>query len=180
DEDLCLGRDPYLRAEWRQAWRIFCSIHRVRLLHCRMSVVKGSASDSRVVQQIDDLYACSGIIEGNINDGLGRNVECYRLTRTIEEMECVIGRAIAGEAPNPFDWGPITAPEFLQVVHDVISWSLTNFEAFKARPPAEDLPQFIKAAGSSCFGISHRLQPPFDPDRPVRTLSTVNDPEIRR
>ena len=179
DEDLCLGRDPYLRTEWRQAWRIFCSIHRVRLLQCKMSVVRGGACEPRVIQEIDDLYACSAIIEGNINDVLGLDVECYRMFQIIEDMECVIDRAIAGQSPNPFDWGSITAPEFLQIVHDVTSWSLTNFEAFKARPAAEDLPHPIKLAGGFYFAIPNRIQPPFDADQPVRTLSSVNNPAMR-
>jgi hypothetical protein len=44
DEDLCLDRDPYLRAEWRQSWRVFCSLHEVRLLPCPMNVVKRSCA----------------------------------------------------------------------------------------------------------------------------------------
>ena len=177
DEDLCQSRDPYLRAEWRQAWRIFCSTHQVRLLSCRMNAVKGTAPDAR--EQIDELYAYSGLVEGNINYGLTYDADGCRLMWVVEEMECVIGRAIAGEAPNPFDWGPLTVQGFLQVVHDVMSWSLTNFEAFKARPAAEDLPRFIRSAGCSYFEMSSRLQPSFDSNRPVRTLSSVNNPAIR-
>ena len=162
DEDLCHGRDPYLRAEWRQSWRIFCPTRQVRLLSCRMNVVKGTTLGERVVEQIDELYAVSGIVEGNINYGLTYDADGCRLMWVIEAMECVIGRAIAGDAPNPFDWGPLTAQELLQVVHDVMSWSLTNFEAFKARPAAEDLPRFIRSTGCSYFDVSNRLQPSFD------------------
>jgi hypothetical protein len=179
DEDLCHGRDPYLRAEWRQSWRIFCSIHQVRLLPCRMNVMKGMASDSRVIEQIDDLYAHCGFVEDSINYALGSGAHFARLLLAIEEMECVIGRAIAGEAPNAFDWGPLTASEFLQVVRDVTSWALTNFEAFKARPAAECLPVPIRLTGTPLFGKSHRYQPSFDSARSVRMLSSVNDPALR-
>jgi hypothetical protein len=179
DDDLCHGRDPYLRAEWRQSWRIFCSIHGVRLLACRMNVLKGTASDPRVIEQIDDLYANCGFVEDNINYALGSGVNFARLLLVVEEMERVIGRAIAGEAPNQFDWGPLTASEFLQVVHDVTSWALTNFEAFNARPAAESLPVPTWLAGTPLFGKSPRYQPPFDSARSVRMLSSVNDPTLR-
>lgn len=179
DEDLCLGRDPYLRAEWRQSWRILCSIHEVRLLPCRMTVIKGAASDPSVIEEIDDLYAHSGFIEDSINHALGSNREFFHLTAAIEEMESVIRRAIAGQAPSDFTWGSLQADEFLRIVLDVTSWALTNFEAFRARPAAEELPFGIRGTGSPYFGKAHRLQPPFDGTRPVRTLSCVNDPALR-
>jgi hypothetical protein len=48
-----MAESPYLRAEWRP-WRIFCSLHEVRLLTCRMDVIKGTVSDTSVIEQIDD------------------------------------------------------------------------------------------------------------------------------
>lgn len=91
----------------------------------------------------------------------------------------MIGRAIAGEAPNAFDWGPLTASEFLQAVRDVTRWALTNFEAFNARPAAESLPVLIWLTGTPLFGKSPRYQPSFDSARTVRMLSSVNDPALR-
>jgi TniQ len=91
DEDLCHGRDPYLRAEWRPSWRIFCSLHEVRLLTCRMNVIKGTASDTSVIEQIDDLYAHCGFVEDSINCSLGSNSDFFHMTLAIEEMESVIG-----------------------------------------------------------------------------------------
>ena len=75
-----------------------------------MNLVKGTASDARVVEQIDDLFTHSGFVEDNINSALGGSGDFVRLTLTIEEMECVIGRAISGEAPNSFTWGPLRLP----------------------------------------------------------------------
>jgi hypothetical protein len=179
DEDLCHGRDPYLRAEWRQSWRIFCSLHEVRLLTCRMNVIKGTASDTSVIEQIDDLYAHCGFVEDSINRSLGSNRDFFHMTLAIEEMESVIRRAIAGEAPNAFTWSALRADDFLRIVHDVASWALTNFEAFRARPAAEELPHGISGTGSPYFGKAPRLQPPFDSNNTVRTLSSVNDPALR-
>jgi len=61
-------------------------------------------------------------------------------------------------------------------VHDVRSWALTNFEEFRARPAADELPRCIGAIGIPYFGKSYRLQRRFDSNSPVRTLSSVNDP----
>ena len=179
DEDLCHGRDPYLRAEWRQSWRIFCSLHEVRLLPCRMNVIKGTASDTSVIEQIDDLYAHCGFVEDSINRALGSDRDFFHLTSAIEEMETVIRRAIAGEAPNNFTWGSLRADDFLRIVHDVTSWALTNFEAFRARPVAEELPYGISRTGSPYFGKAPRLQLPFDSNCTVRSLSSVNDAALR-
>jgi hypothetical protein len=87
---------------------------------------------------------------------------------------------ISGEAPNAFVWGSLNAAEFLRIVHDVTCWALTNFEAFRARPAAEELPSCIRGTGTPYFGKSYRLQRPFDSNSPVRTLSSVNDPTLRR
>jgi hypothetical protein len=179
DEDLCQGRDPYLRAEWRQSWRIFCPIHEVRLLSCRMSAITGTASDASVIHAIDDLYVDCGFVQDNINRALGSNRDFFHLTSAIEDMEDVIRRAISGEAPDAATWGPLRAGEFLRIVQDVTSWALTNFEAFKARPAAEELPNGIGGTGSPYFGKARRRQPPYDSDAPVRTLSAVNEPTLR-
>jgi hypothetical protein len=167
----------FTRKSSRQA--IFCSVHQVRLLRCPMSVVKGSASDPRVIEQVDDLYGHSNIVEENINFALGWDRDFIHMMLAIEEIQYVIGRAITGEAPNTFTWGPLNAVNVLRVVHDVTSWALTNFEDFRARPAAEELPTFVRGVGAPYFSRSGRLQPPFDSNRPVRTLSCVNDPALR-
>jgi TniQ len=175
DEDLCHGRDPYLRAEWRQSWRIFCSVHGVRLLPCPMTVFTGNALEASLIEKIDDLYAHCDLVQDNINRAFGSNRDFFHLTLAIEEVEMVVRRAIAGDAPDTFTWGPLRANDFLQIVQDVTSWALTNFEAFKARPAAEELPHGISGTGSPYFRKAPRLQPPYDSDAIVRTLSSVND-----
>src|SRR5271167_4875322 len=88
------------------------------------------------------------------------NRDFFHLTLAIEEMEMVIGRAIAGEAPDASTWGPLRASDFLPIVQDVTSWALTNFQPFKARPAAEELPHGISGTGSPYFRNAPRLQPP--------------------
>jgi hypothetical protein len=66
-------------------------------------------------------------------------------------METVIRRAIAGESPDVRTWGLLCADEFLRIVQDVTSWALTNFEAFRARPAAEEVPLGILGTGRPYF-----------------------------
>jgi hypothetical protein len=106
DEDLCHGRDPYLRTELRQAWRIFCPTHQVRLLSCRMNVVKGTSPGERVVEQIDELYALSGIVEGNINYGLTYDADGCRLMWVIEEMNASSVARLPATLPIRLTGGP--------------------------------------------------------------------------
>jgi hypothetical protein len=146
-----------------------------------MNVIRGTAQDASVIEQIDDLYAYCRILEDSINRALGskRDFFLFRLTSAIEEMETVIRHAIAGEAPDVFTWGPLCATEFLRIAQDVTSWALTNFEAFRARPAAEELPPGIIGTGRPYFGKAPRLQLPLDSIGAVRTLSSVNDPALR-
>ena len=114
-------------------------------------MIKGTASDASVIQAIDDLYARCGIVEDNINRALCSNRDLFHLTTAIQEVQTAIRRAIAGEAPNAVTWGPLRAGEFLRIVQDVTSWALTNFEDFRARPAAEELPPGIRGTGSPYF-----------------------------
>jgi len=67
-----------------------------------MNVIQGMASDTSVIEQIDDLYAHCGLVEDSINRALGSDRDFFHLTSAIEEMETVIRRAIAGKAPDAF------------------------------------------------------------------------------
>jgi hypothetical protein len=124
-------------------------------------------------------YADCGFVQDSINRAMGSNRDFFHLTLAMEEMEAVIRSAISGEAPDAVTWGPLRADEFLRIVQDVTSWALTNFEAFKARPAAEELPNCISGTGSPYFRKPFRRQPPLDSNAPVRMLSAVNDPTQR-
>ena len=178
-QDLSSGRLPFLRVTWRQAWRIFCPVHRTRLIFCSMQVVRGRWETSRLIAAIDTLLECSLIIEEHIAQLMIQNPHCARLTTIIREMEQALGRAMVGEAPNELTWGLITAGDFLHVTQDVMMWSLTNFEAFKARPATEDLPSHAFIEGTPYYRRNHLYQQPYDNTVPARHLSAVNDPELR-
>jgi hypothetical protein len=137
------------------------------------------SSESSLIELIDDLCAQCAIVEDNINHALSSDRDFFHLVVALEEMQMAIQRAIAGEAPDFLVWGPLRADEFLQIVRDVTSWALTNFEAFRARPAAEESPTGILQTAWPYFGKATRFQPPFNSVGGVRALSSVNDPAIR-
>jgi hypothetical protein len=122
-----------------------------------------------VIEKIDDLYGHCDLVQDNINRAFGSNRDFLHLTLAIEEMEMVVGRAIAGEAPDASTSGPIRASDFLPIVQDVTSWAVTNFEAFNARPAAEELPLGISGTGSPYF----RKAPRFDRHTTPMTVSEL-------
>ena len=144
-----------------------------------MALLSGHWSTARIHDAVTGLSAKSGFVEAQIQS-LHRRDNYFRdLTQILNEMELTIGRAILGEAPDPDDWGDLTASSFLQVVLDVTTWSLTNFESFKARPASEDPPSGTRMWETPYFTTSHRYQPPFEEALTLRTLSSVNLPELR-
>lgn len=67
------------------------------------------------------------------------NLECSGTQRRIpgaaehlKAFEATVIAATAGYPPPEEQWGALSAPDFLNVVYDVTTWSLTNFESFRA------------------------------------------------
>jgi hypothetical protein len=79
----------------------------------------------------------------------------------VERMETAIDRALGGHDPDNRIWGPLSASEFLIVVQDVTTWSLSNFECFCARPEAENLPTGVRIVADFYFTMVPGHLPPF-------------------
>ena len=54
----------------------------------------------------------------------------------LREFEGVVDSARRGVAPPEEQRGSLEPAEFLQIVRDVTSWSVTNFEPFRSTPAA--------------------------------------------
>ena len=80
----------------------------------------------------------------------------------LKAFEAAVLAATAGFPPPEERWGPLGARDFLNVVHDVTTWSLTNFESFKAPCPAT---------------VYYHSWTPEHPERPMRLC--VNPDERR-
>ena len=48
------------------------------------------------------------------------------------EIEQTTAAAIAGTAPNAFQWGTLTAAAFLMILEHVTTWALTHFEPVRS------------------------------------------------
>ena len=144
-----------------------------------MNVLKKPPADTRLTETVDDLLAQSRIIEGFLQSLHRQNAQFVELTKIMKATETAIDGAIAGRAPNATDWGRLSAPDFLRIVQDITTWSLTNFEAFKSRPPSEKVPTDTSLWETPYYKLSYRYQPPFDSELPLRTLASVNAPELR-
>jgi len=88
--------------------------------------------------------------------------------------------ATAGYSPPTEQWGLLSARDFLNIVHDVTTWSLTTFESFKAPCPAtvyyHDWAPFLPPI--FLFVTSYlRAWTPEHPERPMRLC--VNPDERR-
>ena len=133
-----------------------------------------------MIETIDDLYAHCDLVQDNINRAFASNRDFFYLTLAIEDMELVIRCAIGGEAPDASTWGALRASDFLQIVQDVTSWALTNFEAFKARPAAEELPHAYQrhwqsllskgAPASTAIRLRRQCQNPVFGQRPCPSV----------
>jgi hypothetical protein len=98
----------------------------------------------------------------------------------LKAFEAAVVAATAGYSPPTEQWGLLSARDFLNIVHDVTTWSLTNFESFKAPCPAtvyyHDWAPFLPPI--FLFVTSYlRAWAPEHPERPMRLC--VNPDERR-
>jgi hypothetical protein len=96
------------------------------------------------------------------------------------EIECAVADALAGITPNRLLWGNLTAQEFLTVVDDVTTWSLTHFEPVSAWSGAEDLTAVEEQEGYGIVGRVRRQCGSADQSRNgERSLREVTHPKVR-
>jgi hypothetical protein len=110
----------------------------------------------------------------------------------------VLTIAMASRAPRRRQWGVVTAENFLHVLEDVTTWSLTHLETVRSWSSAEDLtpdrrqlklPELVIdarqtpieiAVGFKLVGRNRRMVPADYPgDRAARSLVDIEDPAVR-
>jgi hypothetical protein len=180
-EDQHLHGFAYVRGSWMHAGRISCHRHGSWLYSVR---------DRLGSKHCDPAHrAAHGIpaeaIEAIITDGtnLESNPRCSWIPEAggcLKSLEAAIVDATAGRTPPEEKWGPIGSREFLNVVHDVTTWSLQNFEQFRAPCPANvyyvDWAPFLPPL----FRFSCATLPPWSESQLERSLRLRVDPDERR
>jgi hypothetical protein len=96
------------------------------------------------------------------------------------EIEKATKAAIAGIAPNSWSWGSLAADEFLLVLKDLTTWTLTHFEPVRSWSIAEDLTPTEEQEGYGLIGGTHRVSGSnYRDDSSTRTLRDVTNPKVR-
>jgi hypothetical protein len=178
-EDIRAGRAPYGRRCWLQSWCTVCSTHRYPLITHRPRTSSGyettwSAAELRqdmqflAVNRYRDLKVAS--------ESAMRGV----MLGSLLEIERAIADAFTGITPNCLLWGNLSAEDFLTVVDDVTTWSLTHFEPVCAWSNAEDLSPVEEQEGYGIVG-RHRRQcgPGEQSQNGDRSLRDVTNPKVR-
>jgi hypothetical protein len=171
----------YLHGAWMHAGRISCP------RHCNWLF---SVRDKLGRQHCDPLHRTQyGVSARALQEMLDyqANLESFGARRWIPDagerlqaFEAAVVVATAGYSPPEVQWGVLNARDFLNVVYDVRTWSLTNFESFKAPCPAtvyyHDWAPFLPPI--FLFATSYlRAWTPEQPERPMRLC--VNPDERR-
>jgi hypothetical protein len=153
-EDIRAGRTPYGRQCWLQSWCTVCAVHRYPLVTHKPR----ASSGYEATWSTDELRQDMQFLAANRYRGLKvtseSEVRCVMLGSLLE-IERAVAKALAGITPNRLLWGNLTAKEFLTVVDDVTTWSLTHFEPVSAWSGAEDLTAVEEQEG---YGIVGRLR----------------------
>jgi hypothetical protein len=85
-----------------------------------------------------------------------------------------------GSRPIRCGGGPLSPTEFLRIVTDLTTWSLTHFEPVLAWSLAEDLSAAEEQEGYGLIGRRRRLSAADNPSgHSLRTLQEVSEPKIR-
>jgi hypothetical protein len=96
----------------------------------------------------------------------------------LKAFEAALAAATAGFSPPEERWGPLSARDFLNVVHDVTTWSLTNFENFRAPCPAtiyyHDWAPFLPPIFLFVTSLL-RAWTPAQPERPMRLCVNADE-----
>ena len=96
------------------------------------------------------------------------------------EIERSIDEALSGIAPNFCLWGKLTAGEFLMVLGDVTTWSLTHFEPVRCWSAAEELTATETQEGHGLVGRTGRMSgSDYGEHQWARSLSDVANPKVR-
>ena len=178
DSDARSEQRPFLRLAWRQAWKTTCAIHGIRLLRTNLDVVDG-LDLGKASAEYHRLRTISATLEARLDQALASSVRMLAVLRAIDRMEMAIEGALEGRDPDSRVWGFISASGFLDVVQDVNTWALSNFESFHARPEAENLPNGVRIAAGFYFTMMPRRLLPFASGHSVRTLRKTAEPGLR-
>jgi hypothetical protein len=171
----------HLQGSWMHAGRISCSQHGSWLFSVRDKLGRRHCDPAHRTR-----YGVSAdAIEAMLNHQTDLENRCGRrwipdAGARLRSFEAAVVGAAAGYLPSEEQWGILSAGDFLNVVHDVSTWSLTNFEAFKAPCPASvyyhDWAPFLPPI----FIFPSSYLRSWSPTQPERSMRLCINPDERR
>jgi hypothetical protein len=177
--DLAEGRAPYGRRIWQQAWCTVCKVHGTALIIRNIAHTPNNRSSwSHAALKVHREFLAAN----RYRDLKVRSQPAVRSTilGCLVEIEQTTAAAIAGGAPNPLLWGPLTAASFLTILEDVTTWALTHFEAVRCWSVAEDFTPTEEQEGYGLIGRGQRMSASdYRPEQLTRSLRTITNPKVR-
>jgi len=178
-DDLSQHRTPYGRQSWQQSWYTVCQAHGIALVVRNLAHMPAHRSFwSRVQIGSDAQYS---------------HADRYRSYRVLSEpavrsniLGCLVeierctAEALSGITPNLYVWGKLSAAQFLMVLGDLTTWSLTHFEPVRCWSAAEELTPTEMKEGQGLIGRTGRmLGSDCSNHQGTRCLSDVANPKVR-
>lgn len=178
-DDLQQNRIPYGRHCWQQSWYTVCRAHGIGLVvrnlaHLPTNRSYWSTDQLRSAEEYShaDRYRSYSVPS---ETGLRANI-----LACLVEIERSTAEALSGIAPNFCLWGKLTAGEFLMVLGDLTTWSLTHFEPVRCWSAAEELTPTETQEGHGLVGRTGRMSgSDYGQLRLTRPMSTVANPKVR-
>jgi hypothetical protein len=178
-DDLRHDRTPYGRHFWQQSWYTICRDHGIALVVRNLAHVPANRSYWSSVQlrsvadyaHADQYRSYTVISEPAVRSNI---LAC------LMEIERCTSEALSGITPNLLLWGKLTATQFLMVLGDLTTWSLTHFEPVRCWSAAEELTPTEVQEGHGLVGRTGRMSgSDYGEHQSTRSLSDVANPKVR-
>jgi hypothetical protein len=178
-EDIRAGRTPYGRQCWLQSWCTVCAVHRYPLVTHKPRASSGYETAWSAADLRQDMQFLAANRYRDLKVASESEVRRVMLGSLLQ-IERALADALAGTTPNRLVWGNLMAREFLTVVDDVTTWSLTHFEPVSAWSGAEDLTAVEEQEGYGIVGRVRRQCGSADQSsNGDRSLRGVTHPKVR-
>ena len=177
--DFTHGRTPYGRRCWQQSWCTICQVHSIALVHRNQTHASSNRSHWSHAKLKRDRAFLASVRYRGLKVTHEPAVRSSMLS-CLMHLERTAAAAISGSAPNQWIWGILTADEFLAVLTDVTTWSLTHFESVRSWSAAEDLTPAEEQEGYGLVGRYRRMSTTdYGDHQMTRTLRDVGSPKVR-
>jgi hypothetical protein len=178
-DDLGHHRTPYGRRCWQQSWCTICNAHGAALVVRKQTHVSSNRSlwSHAKLKSDREFLAPDRYRDLKV---AREPVVRSTLLGCLLHLERTTAAALSGIAPDAWSWGNLSSAEFLMILTDLTTWSLTHFESVRPWCAAEDLTPAEEQEGYGLIGRIRRMSASeYSEQRMTRTLREVAHPKVR-